>query len=221
MMAFACFCLVSLLLQPEATLQLKVVQAAPPMEVAADFRTLLQGEALQVSNDKGELLCEVWFRKVVPMKATAEQVQNGLTYREIEQTTLIGVIRFPQTFKDYRRQDVPPGVYTLRFILQPQNGDHAGSAPYQEFCLLCDIKKDTKPGTMEVKELIEQSAASLGGSHPSMMLLFPQPQLDIKPKLADEGKGHWSLRSVLRIEADGKPGKLGIGLTVAGHSPIS
>lgn len=201
--------------------QVKIVRTAPPTEVSAAVRAELAVEALQVFNDKGELHCELWFRKVIPVKATPEQVQNGLTYREIEPTTLLGVIRYPQIHKDYRRQDVPAGVYTLRFVIQPQSGDHAGSAPYQEFCLLSDAKTDSKLATMEVKELIEQSAAAITGSHPTMMLLFPQTETELATKVTDEGRGHWVVRHVLQMQADGKPAKLGIGLTVAGYSPIS
>jgi hypothetical protein len=201
--------------------QVKVVRVEPPQEVSAAIRAELTGEALQVFNDKGELHCEFWFRQTVPAKATPEQVKNGLTYRELEQTTLIGVVRFPRIYTDYRRQDVPAGVYTLRFVIQPQSGDHAGSAPFQEFCLLSDAKTDVKLATMEVKDLIEQSAAAIASSHPTMMLLFPQQQTDISTKMTDEGRGHWVLRYVLQVHADGKPAKLGIGVTVAGLSPIS
>jgi hypothetical protein len=178
----------------------------------------LDTQALQVFNDKGDLHCEIWFRKNIPAKATGEQIQNGLTYKEVEPTTLMGVIRFPHNFTDYRKQDVSAGVYTLRLALQPMDGDHMGTAPYQEFCLLSDAKTDTKTATMDVKALHEQSGAAIGGNHPSMMLLFPQTKLEEKPQVVDEGKNHWVLRYVLSVQVDGKPAKLGIGITVAGHT---
>lgn len=205
----------------EESYQLKMIQATPPAELSELVQAVLPKRAYQICNSQGEIVCEVWFREKLPLKATAEQVKNGLTYREVEQTTLLGAIRFPRATKNYRQHEVPAGVYTLRFAIQPPEGDHLGTAPYQEFCLLSAAKDDQKPETIDVKELYEHSAASLGGKHPSMMLLFPHPATGAKPKLTDEGKGHWVLRTVLEIQSEGQYGKLGLGLTVVGHSPLS
>src|SRR5207302_10698796 len=65
----------------------KAVKAEPPKELKPDIAKLLSPEAIQLEGGSGAV-CTVWLRKDVPVDATAEQVQNGLTYREVAQTTL-------------------------------------------------------------------------------------------------------------------------------------
>ena len=197
---------------------LKTAESKPPSELKPAIAELLESAAVQVFDSKDQLYCEVWFRKSVPAKATEAQVQNGLTYREFEVSTVIGAIRFAQKGKDYRGQDVPAGVYSLRLAYQPQDGDHMGTAPHTEFCLLVAAGKDEKPAMMESKALYDASAKSIGGGHPAVFLLFPTAKPASKPELADQGMGHWVIRQELKAEANGKPAKIGIGLTVAGHS---
>lgn len=200
---------------------LKTADTPAPTELSAPIRSLLAPQSLQVLDPKGEVYCEIWFRKSIPVKATEQQVKNGLTYQEIPETTLIGAIRFPQEGRDYRKQKVKAGVYTLRFALQPQDGDHMGTAAHPEFCLIVAAEKDTKPDLLEPKQLQELSAKTMGGSHPGPLLLFPAGKADAAAKLADQGTGHWVIKQVLQAEANGKPVPLGIGLTIIGTSPAA
>jgi hypothetical protein len=197
---------------------MKVAEAKPPSQLKEPISALLEPTAVQVLDGKGDVYCEIWFRKAVPAKATDAQVQNGLTYRELEQTTVVGAIRFARKGKDYRDQDVPAGVYTLRLAYQPQDGDHMGTAPYTEFCLLVAAERDDKPATMDPKSLHDLSAKSLGGNHPGVFLLFPNTKPNPKPELADQGMGHWVLRRGLEVEVNGKKATIGVGLTVVGKS---
>src|SRR5205814_10522301 len=98
-------------------------------------RKLLDEQALVVRSGD-DVVMTVWFRTEIPVKATEEQVKNGLTYREIPEGTLVGALEFPRTFTDYRKQQLPAGVYTLRSAIHPDIGDHTGTTPHPEFCLL-------------------------------------------------------------------------------------
>ncbi len=196
----------------------KSAEAAPPAEVKEPIRKLLADKPVQVLDSKGSIYCEIWFRKSIPAKATPEQVKNGLTYREVEETTVLGAIRFPQSAKDYRNQTIKPGVYVLRLAFQPQDGDHMGSAPHPEFCLLVAAAKEARPDVMDPKDLHGLSASTMGGNHPGVLLLFPNEKPKPELKLSDEGMNHWVLRQTLQAEVGGKPAAVGIGLTVAGHS---
>jgi len=192
--------------------------ADAPGELSAAMRKLLDGKCHRLLDAKGETVLEVWFRKEVPVKATAEQVKNGLTYAEVPQSTVIGAARFPRLYVDYRKQRIAAGVYTLRFGMQPADGDHAGTAPHREFALLSPAGDDKKPALMEVKELRELSAKTTD-DHPGVMVLFP-PGKDAadKPKLIDKGKGHRVLFLRLPASADGRKSMLGVGLTLVGVS---
>jgi hypothetical protein len=196
----------------------KEASTPPPKELKDIIKGLLAPKSCQVYDAKGELYCEIWFAKAVPAKATPAQVQNGLTYREIEQTSLLGAIRFAQDAQDYRKQDVKAGIYTLRIAHQPQDGDHMGTAPHPEFCCLVAANLDDKPEVMEPKKLHDISAKTLESSHPGVFLLFPNNKPEPMPKMVDQGMGHWALRHVIQIEVNGKKVTLGISLNLVGHS---
>ncbi|HKB41847.1 MAG TPA: hypothetical protein VKD72_35805, partial [Gemmataceae bacterium] len=65
-------------------------KSEPPKELKDPVRKLLAEKSIQLSDDKGNQLVEVWFRKELPAKATDAQIKNGLTYQEVPQTTLVG-----------------------------------------------------------------------------------------------------------------------------------
>ena len=73
---------------------------------------------------------------------------------------------------DYKKQRIPAGLYTLRLAIQPQDGDHMGTAPYNEFCLFCPAAEDKKPDPLTVKDLRELSTKSTD-NHPGVFVLFP------------------------------------------------
>jgi hypothetical protein len=125
-------------------------------------------------------------------------------------------VKFPDTWIDYRKQKTKPGVYTLRLAIQPQDGDHQGTAPFNEFCLLCAADKDTKPDAMEAMALHELSAKSGGRKHPSIMLLFPNPKPAATPAVAPKPNDTWVLNFRVPATAGGKKADMGFGLVVFG-----
>jgi hypothetical protein len=194
----------------------KAEKLDPPAAVAGPVRALLDPEAVVVTGDGGEAVMRVWFRSEIPAKATAEQVANGLTYREIPEGTLVGVVEFPRPFTDFRKQDIPTGVYTLRFAVQPETGDHMGTAPHPEFCLMTPAAADTTPDPVEVKTLVGLSAKVLDGKHPAVLLLFPHYGKDAGPKVVGKGGGVWVAMVRRPVTAAGAKATLGFGITVAG-----
>jgi hypothetical protein len=192
-------------------------KSAPPKDVPDNVRKLLAERSVQLLDAKGDVLVEVWMRKEVPAKATEAQIKNGLTYREVPETTLLGVVKVVKQSSDYRKQKVPVGLYTLRLGNQPQDGDHMGTAPYSEFMLLSPIKDDKGAETMEVKALQELSAKTTN-NHPAVWLMFPPDKGTGEPKLADKGDGHWVLFFKQDVLVGTKKATLGIGLALIGHS---
>src|SRR5947208_7607149 len=81
----------------QAKYSIKEAKAEPPKELKPAVAKLLDDSAVQLRDDKDALICEVWFRKEVPVKATPEQVKNGITLREIPETTLLGALRVHET----------------------------------------------------------------------------------------------------------------------------
>ncbi len=200
------------------TCSVKVAENTPaPAEVAEPIRKLLRDRCMQVTDTRDNLLAEVWWRAEVPAKATEAQIKNGLTYREVPETTLVGVVRFSRPFSDYRKQKIMPGVYTLRLAIQPMDGDHMGTAPYSEFFLLSPVAEDKKPDPMAPKSLHEMSTKTTN-NHPGVLLLFPGKGAAAEPKMVNKGSGHWVLLFLLDVKAGGKPATLPVGLTLVGTS---
>lgn len=196
----------------------KEVSSPPPEELAAPVRALMSPTSYQVTDGKGQVLCEIWFCQDLPSKATPEQIKKGVTYRELEESALVGAVRFTETFTDYRKQKIKPGIYTLRLGFQPMNGDHMGTSPYPEFCLLSPAKLDTKTALMETKELHEMSAKSTGASHPAIMLLHPPEKAEDKPQIVDKGSDTWVLAVKRPVTAGKEKSTIGLALTVVGHT---
>jgi hypothetical protein len=195
----------------------KYEKADAPNDVAEAVRTLLAPEALIVQGEADVVVMRVWFRAAIPTKATEEQVKNGLTYREIAEGTLVGVIEFPQEFTDFRRQKLPKGVYTLRFAVQPDIGDHTGTAPHPEFCLLSPAAKDTSVEPMPVKDLIELSSTVNDGKHPAVLLMFPNFAKDAGPKVLLKANGVTVVAIRRAVTAGETKATLGFAITVAGQ----
>jgi hypothetical protein len=188
----------------------------PPAAVASAVRDLLAADALVVRGGDGGPVMRLWFRTAVPARATPEQVKNGLTYREIPEGELVGVVEFPATFTDYRRQEIPTGAYTLRFAIQPDIGDHTGTAPHAEFCLISPAAKDRSADPIEKKSLIELSSEVNEGKHPAVLLLFPNFARDDGPAVADKGDGVWVVNVRRPVAAGSMRTTVGFGITVAG-----
>src|SRR3954453_19499784 len=92
----------------------------------------------------------------------------GLTYAEAPLSTIIGAVRVPKLYIDYRKQKVKEGTYTLRLAAQPPTGEHMGTAPHTTFCLLCPASEDKGPGLLEANKLHDLSA-KVTMDHPSVL----------------------------------------------------
>ncbi len=203
-----------------ATYAIKQASNPAPTEISEPVRRLLSDKSIQLVGGDGAVICELWLRKELPVKATPEQIKNGLTYREVEESTIFGGVRFEKEWTDYRKQKVKPGVYTLRLGFQPMDGDHMGTAPYPDFCLLIPANVDQKPGQMEAKELRELSAKANGGSHPTVLLLFPNEKPGPAAQLVDKGENTWVLMIKEPVSVEGKAAGegMGLGLTLIGQT---
>jgi hypothetical protein len=197
-------------------LTVKVEDAPPPKELAEPVRALLDTKAMTVSDGKGKVLLTVWPRKAVEAKAGADPATQG--YGSLEETMVLGAVRFPETWTDYRKQKIKPGVYTLRLGIQPMDGDHMGTAPYNEFGLLAPADLDKKPDPMDPKDLHELSAKSTARKHPGVMLLFPNPKPADKPAVESKPNDTWVLSYQVPVTAGGKKSALGFSLVVVGVS---
>ncbi|MCI0699482.1 MAG: hypothetical protein L0241_00155 [Planctomycetia bacterium] len=215
---FALLMLVASAEAADTKMTVKVEDTVPPKELSEAVRDTLDKKAMDVFNEKGKLFCTVWAVKSLDSKATPEQAKAGLKYTHLEETTVVGAVKFADTWVDYRKQKIKPGVYTLRLGLQPMDGDHMGTAPYNEFCLLCPADQDKKPELLDVKELYELSGKSTARKHPALMMLFPNKTAAEAPAVEAKPKEHVVLSYRVPTKAGTEKSHLGFSLTIVGVS---
>lgn len=115
----------------------------------------------------GESTVEIWWANGVA--ATAP----GPGWSSVESGTLVGALRVTGSFKEIRGKVVKPGVYTLRYGQQPQNGDHLGISPFREFLLLSPAAVDRDPKVLGFEGAVALSKQTVGTSHPASLSLDP------------------------------------------------
>jgi hypothetical protein len=197
--------------------EVRVVEAPPPDGVPAAIAKGLDAKAMEI-RDGDATVMTLWLRKELPAKATAEQIKNGLTARELVEGSLVGMVKLPATWIDYRKQEIPAGLYTLRLAFQPDTGDHKGTAPHAEFLLLSPIADDADPAEREAKAIVEASRKATGGDHPAVMLLVPSSHAGDAPKLTEANRGVRTVHLRRPISLDGQAATMALGLTVSGSS---
>jgi hypothetical protein len=139
--------------------------AAVPTELAAPVASLLAPGGIHATTPKATL--DLWFVKALPVKADAP------SWAAVEEGTLVGAVRLPAEFRDIRGRIIKAGVYTLRYGIQPDNGDHLGVSPYRAFLLLSPAALDSNPAPRGHDGTIEISKQAIGGSHPAVLSIDP------------------------------------------------
>ena len=146
--------------------QVATVNSVPaPEELSPGIKAQLQATGAKVS--LGEATVEIWL--VNGVAATAP----GPGWGNVESGTLVGALRVTGTFKEVRGKVVKPGVYTLRYGQQPQNGDHLGISPFREFLLLSPAAVDRDPKVLGFDGAVAVSKQTVGTSHPASLSLDP------------------------------------------------
>lgn len=200
--------------------KVETFDAAAPAELAPAIRETLGNAALRVVGPEGPL-CEIWLRTAVPARATAQQ-QLGIAYGQFEEGTLFGAVRFLRETRDFRKQLVKPGVFTLRYALKPVDGNHMGVSLIRDFLLLLPAAEDLNPAHLTRDDVMKLSKKSIGLSHPSVWSIADGEGEHAKlPEMARlEDEDAWVVYFRLQVQPAGAtPAPLVLGLIVVGHAP--
>ena len=161
-----------------ADLALKVADKDVPKQIGESIRKMLQPKAVQLlEGDKPAL--EFWFSSEFPLKSKPASPDKALD--AIPETTLLGAVAVGAGQRDYKDNEIASGIYTMRFGLQPQDGDHLGTADFIYFAVLIPAKTDTKlDGLTTYKALTKASSKDTASNHPVI--------LSLRPATSDEGE---------------------------------
>jgi len=197
-----------------ASYKLEAVPTAPE-GLSSILKTLLQSEGYKIVNDQGVTWCEVWIRKEIAN--LGKPASPDANYQSLHLGQLLGVLKFSAAGSDYRGQAIKPGLYTLRYCLILQDGNHLGAAPILDFVLLVPAAEDTKDADaiMSTEEVVALSRKASGTNHPAVINLASPPEAASSPSLEKDELDHW----VLKVKSQSKPAAdLPIGIIVVGHA---
>jgi len=172
--------------------QLEKSTGGPPAAVPAALKDQVQPTGLKVQVD-GKVLGEFWMRKELP---TTEGANSGLgiNFTGVPPSTFAGVVQFPEAWKDYKGQTIPAGVYSLRYGIEPADGNHMGVSVYRDFLLLIPVAEEKDVSAKySNEELFKLSAKAAGTNHPAVLALFPVHEEVTEAKLYKNDVDQWTL----------------------------
>ena len=176
--------------------------------IPAEFQSFLGSEGVTLSLD-GKETAHVWLAKDLP-KAESPNSELGVSFGQLEEGGLVGVIHLLSEWHDYKENVIAPGVYALRYWIMPQDGNHMGVATYRDFLLLTDISVDTDPTqTLKMASLYKASMKATDVPHPGVLAMYPIWDQVSEPTIVENDLGQPTLAY--------PKGDLTLGLIVKGH----
>jgi hypothetical protein len=172
----------------------QVIDKPIPVGVAAYITNLVQPKALQILENQKPIL-EFWLAKEAPLAGAEDTAAKGPA--ALKPAGLLGVAVVSQATRDYRDDELAAGTYTIRFALQPQDGNHLGSADYTYFGVLVPAKLDTTAEAITTYQaLVKASGKETASGHPNIFSLRPasaSPPSDAL-KVNEPASDHKSIR---------------------------
>lgn len=187
-------------------MKVQAIQQAPPSSLGPEILQGLDGrQAFRIQDEQRSDFARIWLRKAVPGSEKPAGPKGVIQFPFLADGELLGVLEFAKEGFDYRDQSVAKGVYTMRYGLQPVNGDHLGVSDYRDYVLLLPASKDKAVAAPTRKQLEQRSAEAAGTSHPaSFLLLMATPGSKMEPSMVhDTEKETWSVILPLRIQVKG------------------
>jgi hypothetical protein len=192
--------------------------AAVPEGISPEIAASLDPHGSRIESGEGTV-CDVWLLKQLAIKGGFKPSQN-VKY-PFQPGQLIGVLRVGDKveFTDFRGQPVKPGVYTLRYGQQPQDGNHLGTSEVSDFLLAIPVATDTDPKPLgPIDKLQKASAKAVGTNHPAIFSLLPVESAVAAATLAKDESNRWVLGLPARGTQDGKKVPVSLRLVVVGKA---
>lgn len=194
-----------------ADFEVEKTESSPPEDVSQAIRDVVGSGGLKVSAGDKEV-AEFWLREEIPMEDSPSG-ELGVSFGNLEQGVLMGVVRLAEPWRDYKNLQVAAGVYTLRYAVEPQDGNHMGVSIFRDFMLLIPAAQDEEVDTSWTgDELYLQSYGSTGQPHPGVVALFPVYDEISEPRII--------MNDVDQPTLAVKLGSLTLGLVIQGHGEI-
>ena len=179
----------------------KVASAAPADALSPEIAAVLQPAGFKVLKGESRTVCEIWLARELPIGADAKTTTEVLY--PLTPGQLVGVIRYPRKAADFRDQELPSGVYTLRYSQQPVDGAHVGTSPTRDFFALLPAEKDREAAVLDYKALTTASKETTGTAHPGILSLQKPAEGGEALAIHENAEKEWT---IVRFTAKAKQG---------------
>src|SRR3954463_8842171 len=133
-----------------------------PSEIAAPVAALLAPGGVRAT--VGATSLTFWWVKQLSASAKAPPDKPLTAWSDVPEGTLVGAVKIDKDFRDIRGRVIKAGTFTLRYGIQPANGDHLGVSPFRDFLLLSPVALDKETAPRGHDGTIEISKETIGGS---------------------------------------------------------
>jgi len=186
---------------------------AVPEGLAKPVAALIAPGGVRVVVAKGPVTLDFWWVAGLPLKDG-----SAVAWSDVEEGTLVGAVNIPADYRDLRGRIIKAGLYTLRYGIQPQNGDHLGVSPFRDFLLLSPAAVDKDPAPHGHDGTIELSKQAIGGSHPGVWSIDPPVAAAAPLSLHKTELDHDAVIMEVPVTRSGKSaGTLKFGLVLVGR----
>jgi hypothetical protein len=178
-----------------------------PPELAPPVAAAMSSDVVTVTTGTTKL--EFWWVKSLPLR---EGTPGAPSWADVPDGSLVGALRLGANWSDIRGYTVRPGVYTLRFALQPQNGDHMGISPNREFLLPAPAADDLTLDPVGYDGAVALARKTSRRAHPAAISVDPPSSSGRPLSAATNDLGH----QVVIVSVTASAGALTFGLVVDG-----
>jgi hypothetical protein len=195
----------------EVTLR-EVEDRQAPADIGESIRKTLRPGSVQLIEGE-KVIFEFWFRSDLPLKARPASASRAL--QSISESSLLGVAVVGEGQRDYKDNEIAAGVYTMRFSLIPQDGDHMGVSEYPYYAVLILASNDPDlDGIKTYRAMVRASGKPTPTDHPVVLSLRPAPEASQTPQIVEPAPEHKSLRIKLSAGEQGSDQKAEVGLDI-------
>ena len=186
----------------------------PPDAIAEPLRKLLFNESADIR--RGESLIRFWGVRSLPVTGNTAEWSN------VAPGTLIGAMQLEAPLPDIRGVPIAAGIYTLRYVLQPQDGDHMGVSAHRQFLVVAPAAEDRTADPLAHERAVELGKKTQGRSHPAVLSIAPPVVTGpAGPRVIKTDDGHTAVVVGIDCTHDGTTvGTLAFGLVLVGRIDV-
>jgi hypothetical protein len=194
----------------------KTASAPPADALAPEIAALIDAAGFQVSKGS-QAIIEFWPAKEWPVEANA--TTGGEVLYPLTPGQLVGVARYHRKGNDFRDQEIPAGVYVVRYAQQPVDGAHVGTSPTRDFFSLLPAAKDRQPAPLDYKTLVGTAKQTTGTEHPAILSLQRLQESGDSPSIRHDSDHDWTIvRFNGKLKQGGTTKDQPVELVVVGHA---